>query len=73
MTKIETFCPFCKTTHIVELNEKQYDQYIKWKNNLIRLQQINASADIREMLSTGICPDCWDKYFDEVEKLKTLK
>lgn len=51
--------------HIVELNEKQYDQYIKWKNNLIRLQEINASADIREMLSTGICPDCWDKYFDD--------
>lgn len=67
MTKIETFCPFCETTHIVELNEKQYEQYIKWKSNLIRLQQIDAPADVREMLSTGICTECWDKYFDREE------
>lgn len=67
MTKIKTFCPFYETTHIVELNEKQYEQYIKWKSNLIRLQQIDAPADIREMLLTGICPDCWDNIFDEDE------
>lgn len=67
MTKIKTFCPFCETTHIVELNEKQYEQYNKWKSNRIRLQQIDAPADIREMLLTGICPDCWDNIFDEDE------
>ena len=67
MTKIKTFCPFCETTHIVELNEKQYEQYIKWKSNLIHLQQIDAPADIREMLLTGICPDCWNNIFDEEE------
>lgn len=67
MTKIKTFCPFCETTHIVELNEKQYEQYIKWKSNHIRLQQIDAPADIREMLLSGICPDCWDNIFDEEE------
>lgn len=67
MTKIKTFCPFCETTHIVELNEEQYEQYIKWKNNHIRLQQIDAPTDIREMLLTGICPDCWDNIFDEDE------
>ena len=67
MTKIETFCPFCETTHIVELNEKQYEQYIKWRSNLIRLQQIDAPVDVREMLLTGICPDCWGNIFDEGE------
>lgn len=67
MIKIETYCPFCKTNHTVELNEEQYEQYKKWKNNLIRLQQINAPADVREMLSTGICTECWDKYFDGEE------
>lgn len=67
MIEIETFCLFCETTHIVELNEKQYEQYIKWKSNLICLQQIDAPTDIREMLLTGICPDCWDNIFDEDE------
>ena len=67
MAKIETFCPFCETTHIVELNEKQYEQYIKWKSNHIRLQQIDVPVDVREMLLTGICPDCWDNIFDEDE------
>lgn len=63
--KIETYCPFCKNVHVVELSNEQFKQYEQWKHNLIKLQQIKASADIREMLSTGICPDCWDKYFDE--------
>lgn len=66
--RIMRFKPLTKEIYKVIYKHYYYNiPRANGKNNLIRLQQINAPADVREMLSTGICTECWDKYFDEEE------
>lgn len=73
MTKINykevcviTQCPFCGRGNEVEVNEADY-----WDWDDGELAQVAfpyLSADEREMLITGICPQCWNKYFGSDEE-----
>lgn len=50
-------CPFCSEYNRVEFD---YDAYRNWQNGeLIQNAFPNLSANERELIKTGICPDCW--------------
>ena len=53
-------CPQCGKISTLEMTKEQYEQY-KSGDNYIQNIFPNWSPAIREMLITGICPDCWDK------------
>lgn len=57
-------CPTCPRCHISSTVEVDEAQYIKWRNGmLIQYAFPNMSMGKREMLMTGIHPECWDKIF----------
>ena len=58
---IETRCPFCGKTAIVEVPT---DGFIAWQGGAtVQRAFPNLDADTRERLVSGICPTCWDKKF----------
>lgn len=50
-------CPFCKKENVVTVG---YDDYEKYENGA-KAQDCfpYLSADDRELLISGICPECW--------------
>ena len=60
---VDVKCPSCGKITKIEMTN---DQYYKYKNNNDLIQNIfpNLTPQIREMLITGICPDCWNKIFN---------
>lgn len=60
-----TRCPFCGRGHEVEVNESDYWD---WDDG-VHVQDAfpYLSAGEREMLVSGICPNCWDKTFGQAE------
>ena len=59
---IETTCPFCGKTHEVTVDAIDY---LAWEVGDVLAQNAfpYLSADEREMLISGICPDCWERTF----------
>ena len=56
-----TICPFCGMPHDVEVD---FFDFCAWQNGTLAQDAFPyLSADEREMLISGICPDCWDKMF----------
>ena len=56
-----TRCPFCGRGNEVEVNEMDY---LDWSDGgLAQVAFPYLSADEREMLISGICPDCWFNTF----------
>ena len=61
VTVVETHCPFCGEIHCVEV---PVEGLLMWEQGTpIQRAMPNLSADEREMLISGICPDCWRKTF----------
>lgn len=62
---IITTCPFCGCINEVAVNE---DDYWDWQDGaLVQDAFPYLSADEREMLISGICPDCWERTFGDDE------
>lgn len=64
---VETVCPFCGCVNEVTIEERDwYD----WQFNAVLAQDAfpYLTADEREMLISGICPDCWGGMFGEGEE-----
>lgn len=58
---IKKACPFCKREF---QNTFPAEGYRKWQEGaLIQDALPDCTADEREFLITGICPECWDKTF----------
>ena len=58
---IVTSCPFCGHAHEVEVNE---EDYFAWDDGeLVQNAFPYLSADERELLISGICPNCWNNMF----------
>ena len=56
-----TFCPFCNTIHEVYVNELDYLDY---KDGMTAQEAFPyLSAEDREKLVSGMCPDCWKRLF----------
>ena len=69
MTKINykeicviTSCPFCGHANEVEVNE---NDYWDWEDGaLVQDAFPYLKVEEREMLISGICPNCWDGMFN---------
>lgn len=60
-----TRCPFCGRGNEVEVNEIDY---LDWDDGMLAQEAFPyLSAGEREMLVSGICPDCWNKMFGQEE------
>lgn len=63
---VVTYCPFCGKAHEVEVNEIDY---LDWEDGELAQNAFPyLSADDREMLISGICPDCWNSMFGQEEE-----
>jgi len=62
-TSISVVCPICKEEHFIFAN---VEDIWAWEDGeLVQNAFPYLSADEREMLISGICPECWDKLFGE--------
>ena len=58
---IVTVCPICNRTN--EITVKEAD-VLSWNEGALAQDAFPyLSADEREMLISGICPDCWENLF----------
>lgn len=58
---IQTICPLCHRVHDVGVNELDFWD---WDDGaLVQDAFPYLSADEREMLISGICPNCWNDTF----------
>lgn len=60
-------CPFCGKAHEVMVYEDDFDA---WQNGDLFAQEAfpYLTAGEREILISGICPQCWDNVFGEEEE-----
>ena len=66
MMTIITECPWCGEEHEVEVS---FEGYLAWQNGeSIQVAMPQLSANEREMLISGVCPECWKKAFSYEEE-----
>lgn len=55
-------CPMCGEQIGIPVTEEQFNEY--YSPNRRHIQDIfpELNPEIREMLISGCCPECWDKY-----------
>lgn len=60
-------CPLCGKAHEVMVYAEDFDA---WQNGDLLAQEAFPYLTVteREILISGICPDCWDKMFSEEEE-----
>lgn len=59
-------CPICNEVHEIGVNEADYWD---WQDGKCAQDAFPyLSADEREMLISGVCPDCWDRMFPPEEE-----
>lgn len=60
-SEIEVKCPFCGEVSFVTVKTMDF---IDWKNGKVAQKAFPyLSADEREVLISGICPNCWEQMF----------
>lgn len=60
---INTTCPECGKDHYLGMNLDDFREYKAY--GLLHGTFKNESTNVRELLITGTCPECWDKLFPE--------
>lgn len=55
-------CPMCGQRHTLEVEEDDYKKYINGEGYVQTIFPY-LSSDEREMLISGMCPDCWKRLF----------
>lgn len=65
--KVYTTCRFCDKEFELEITQKQLDEF--QSPNRRHIQDIfpELSPGMRELLISGMCPDCWDDMFGSTE------
>ena len=59
-------CPWCGEEHKVKV---PFEGYLAWQSGeSIHVAMPQLSADEREMLISGVCPECWKKAFSYEEE-----
>lgn len=57
-----TQCPICGRANEIEVNDMDY---LDWKDGTLAQDAFPyLDANEREMLISGICPDCWNNMFN---------
>ena len=55
-------CPICGKTHTIQVHSSDYARFLR-REGLAQDCFPYLKAEEREMLISGICPDCWVKMF----------
>jgi hypothetical protein len=61
MKVVKRICPWCGQENSVEMTDEQYKKYTSGDETIQRIFPELTPAT-REILITGICGKCWDKY-----------
>lgn len=60
---LNIICPNCHKNQTIKVNEAEY---FKWKaGELIQRAMPKLSDNDRETLLSGLCPECWNKLFQD--------
>lgn len=59
-------CGICEQRAVIMMTDEQYTRYNS--GTLIQDALPELSVDVREMLITGTCPECWTKVFSGEEE-----
>ena len=68
--KIQRVCPHCHKLQTIEVQVSQYNRWMAGEN--IQIAFPDLTADQREILISGICPECWDKIFPPEEDEESI-
>lgn len=63
-----TYCPICGKPHYVNVDPVGYQAWVD--GTPIQYALFDLTADERELLLTGIDPQCWDSLFGSDEDLE---
>jgi hypothetical protein len=66
MIKITRGCPQCKKLNEIEVDAKEYNEFLKG-NQLIQDAMPTTPVHVREQLMTGIDQQCWNGMWTEEE------
>ena len=63
-------CTECGKEHSFKCNRQIGELFQTGQYRAYPIQNIipNVSADIREMFLSGMCGECWDKLFEDIEE-----
>lgn len=63
-------CKFCGKDKVIKMTYSQYERLGKFNNGEGHMQDLlpDMPKEIREMFISGMCPECWEKYFGESEE-----
>lgn len=77
LLNVETRCPICGEYSIITVDK---EDYLAWQKGDLLAQDAFPYLNVedREMLISGICPDCWERMFpaeeeEEEEELEERK
>lgn len=61
---VKRTCPLCGKVQVIIVDAEPYS---KWRRGELMIQHAlpDLTPDQREILLSGICPECWDKAFGE--------
>lgn len=65
MITIQTICPICGKVSYIDVPFEGYLAYMQGEPIIKCFPSL--SADEREMLISGVCPQCWDEMFPPEE------
>ena len=65
--KVTTQCPMCGRKHDIVVDA---EAYTNWRTGKGLIQECfpDMSAEEREMLITGTCPECWNDMFSDEDE-----
>lgn len=61
--EVMVFCNICGKKHTLKVNADDWKTYCKPNRPHVQAIFPYLSSKEREMLISGICPDCWDNLF----------
>lgn len=61
--KMRKTCPFCNKVSTLELNDKQYDKYVRGASVQVAFPKL--SPFVRECIINGLCFDCQEKFYNK--------
>lgn len=64
--KIQRKCPHCGKEQTLDVNNSQYYDWMAGKD--VQLAFPDLTSDQREILISGICPECWKDIFGEEDE-----
>lgn len=65
MITLELKCKYCNKIHKIPVFKEDLEKYNKGK--LVQECFPYISTEYRELLISGMCPECWDNLYEENE------